>query len=85
MKLNYESLDAAILKAVEEGHNQFARIFAQVKALAQPMAKPDRWGLVRAELVVDRRLQALRKKSAIICKGNKWSRVKTEPSSGDTP
>ena len=63
----YGELDAAIVKAIQAGKVRFIEIWTAVESLALPFAKhrdPDR--------VVDRRLQALRKRRLITFWSGKW-------------
>jgi hypothetical protein len=65
----FEKLDAAIVKAIESGKNKFYIITAAVEPLALPLALG---GPQHAYRVVDRRLQALRKRGLIAYSGVEW-------------
>lgn len=63
----YDELDAAILKAIEAGRRQFYYINTAVEDLAKPHSlRGD------SSRVVDRRLQALRKRGRIAYAQKEW-------------
>lgn len=68
-KRDYAALDAAIVKAVGEGVNEFYRLryTGSIPDLAKPHAKGN-----EPCRVIDRRLQALSKVGQITFKNGKW-------------
>lgn len=71
----YEEFDAALLNAIRNGADKLDAMCgnAKIKALAQPLREKDRWGhLTEVFRIIDRRLQALRKKGRIAYTGARW-------------
>ncbi len=71
----YDDFDAALLGAIRNGADTLAPMCgnAKLKKLAEPHRLKDRWGaLTPLYRVIDRRLQALRKKSVIAYSGGRW-------------
>lgn len=69
----YSELDAAILKAITEGHRKFSVLRTAVESLAAPHAKKSRSPYVTPPWrIVDRRLQALRKSGRIAYTKGEW-------------
>lgn len=63
----FDNLDAAILKAIDAGLTTYWAISQRVQELAKPHTQRPDWSRV-----VDRRLQALRKKGAITFEKKEW-------------
>jgi hypothetical protein len=61
----YAILDAEILREIRRGNGQFSDMLAPLRYIALEHAKPDRWNRKDGPRVIDRRLQALRKKGVI--------------------
>jgi len=61
----FDELDARIVGVVRAGHSRFGAIVAEVEGLAKELAKPDRWGKVHHDRLVDSRLQHLRRNSVL--------------------
>lgn len=64
----YDTLDTAICRAIESGITTFTAIAYRVDELAKPHARQ----MTQTFRVVDRRLQALRKRGAIVFKDKEW-------------
>lgn len=69
---SFEPLDQALLRAIAAGDTQFHALSMAVSAIAEPLAKPDRWGVRSTDRLVDRRLQALRRRGAIAYGAGHW-------------
>lgn len=67
----YGELDAAIIERIRSGFTRFYEIWIPLSSLAQKHVKPDSYS--GPDRVIDRRLQALRKKGKIACRGQKWT------------
>lgn len=73
----YEAFDAALLSAIANGAGKLDAMCknTKLKALAEPLREKDRWGhLTDVFRIIDRRLQALRKKGQIAYNGTRWVR-----------
>lgn len=70
--MKYDRLDAAILDRIQQGHTQFFDIWFPLSSLANPHVKNRYSG---ADRVVDRRLQAIRKRGRIAFKNGRWGLV----------
>lgn len=71
----YEEFDAALLSAICNGADKLDAMCGnqKLKSLAQPLREKDRWGnLTDVFRIIDRRLQALRKKGMIAYNGTRW-------------
>ena len=66
--MKYDDLDMAILKAINGGIKTFTAIAYRVEGLAKPHARL----MTETFRVVDRRLQALRKKGSIVFEKKEW-------------
>jgi hypothetical protein len=78
MKPDYAEFDAALLNAIDSGQNTLAQleVNAQVRVQSQRHRTKDRWGdLTPYFRVIDRRLQALRKRGELRYTGKVWERV----------
>lgn len=72
--LKFAQLDALIVMSIEHGNAEFHRICGgAVRVEAEQHSRTDAWR------VVDRRLQALRKKGVIRFDKKAWSVVQQEP------
>lgn len=85
MSTRFQSLDKALLAAVTAGAAQFAALCTEVRAVAVSLATDDR-GHSNWELLVARRLQALRKAGLLQYTKGQWRlasgiRATTSPSS----
>lgn len=69
----FEKLDAEIVKEIGACRNTFSTMRGLVWELARQVAPKDRWGRMDECRVVDRRLQALRKRGVIHYQGGRWS------------
>lgn len=71
---DYTALDAAIIKGIEAGAVTFAALVSLVKELAKPHTEGTRSPFPTPPgRVVDRRLQALRKRGVLSFGKGKWS------------
>lgn len=61
----YAQLDAAIVQAIREGKTTFTPLTAAVDKQADALAKPDRYGQLDGWRVIDRRLQAMRRRGVL--------------------
>jgi hypothetical protein len=79
MKPDYAEFDAALLNAIDSGQNTLAQLEANAQVRVQSQRhrlKVDRWGhLMPYARVVDRRLQALRKRGELRYTGKAWERT----------
>jgi hypothetical protein len=78
MKPDYAEFDAALLNAIDNGQNTLAQleVNAQVRVQSQRHRVKDRFGdLTPYFRVIDRRLQALRKRGELLYTGKVWARV----------
>lgn len=66
----YDELDAAIVERIRSGFARFYEIWPPLTSLANKHVRPGSYN--GADRVVDRRLQALRKRGKITCQGQKW-------------
>jgi len=66
MATDYTALDAEILAALKGGSRKFDSLAHMVRATADCLTVPDRFGHLTGWRVVDRRLQALRKRGLIV-------------------
>lgn len=72
---DYTNFDAVLLALVAAGVSSFTSMVGKLESLAKPFCNPDRPEPFR---VVDRRLQALRKKKLIAYNSKTgWSAVKS--------
>jgi hypothetical protein len=69
----YEKLDAEIVKEIGAGRNTFSTMRGLVWEFARQVAPRDRWGRMDEGRVVDRRLQALRKRGLLRYQYKRWS------------
>lgn len=65
MSIDYTELDAAILERLRGGGDTATGITNALQVMAEPMAKRDWKGRPETFRVIDRRLQALRKRGVI--------------------
>lgn len=69
MDNTYQGLDDAIIARLNDGLMNGGATFTQLeyslRDMANEISKPDRWGQKTGWRVIDRRLQALRKKGLI--------------------
>ncbi|ALS64917.1 hypothetical protein [Pandoraea apista] len=63
--MSYAELDAAILKSVSGGYVTYSYLISKHGRLADSLAKPDHVGERNGWRLIDRRLQALRKRGEI--------------------
>lgn len=64
---DYSEIDSAILKRIyEHGPQTFTELSGALGSIADPLARPDRFGARDAWRVIDRRLQAMRKAGKIV-------------------
>lgn len=71
----FAGLDAELIRLVGEGVDQYQRLVStpSVEALARPLAREGKGGEDEFDRVVDRRLQALRRKGQIVYQKRRWS------------
>lgn len=77
----YDAYDKRLINAIQNGADTSMVLAANdhLKKLAEPHRSCDRWGaLTPYYRVVDRRLQALRKKGVLVFHEKRWSVVSTE-------
>jgi hypothetical protein len=75
---DYTEFDNALLELIASGVNTMTALDStkRLRPLIEPHRVKDRWGHLTPEFrVIDRRLQALRKKGAIRFAGKVWERV----------
>jgi hypothetical protein len=79
-KLNYTEFDKALLTQIAAGRDTMMRLDSAesgLNKLAEPLRVKDRWGhLTPYFRVIDRRLQALRKRGEIRFDGKVWVKIK---------
>lgn len=78
MKPDYTEFDKALIHAIAGGRNTMAQLetSSRLRQLAEPHRSKDWFGdLVPTFRVIDRRLQALRKRGEIMFTGKVWARV----------
>lgn len=85
----YADLDEAIVRAVRAGHDEFYRLWPAVAdCTRQVLARHGRTRWVEVDRVVDRRLQAIRKRGELRFENGRWVVVTpaagTEAAGGDT-
>lgn len=73
-KLNYDAYDEKLLELIEAGKNtaMILKYKSELRELAEPHRKKVRGTLTPYFRVVDKRLQALRKKGVIRFNGKHW-------------
>ena len=67
MSNRFDYLDTAILKAIDSGITTYTAICNRVQSYAQPLTHRHDW-----QRVVDRRLQAIRKRGGIVFEKKEW-------------
>ena len=67
MSNRFDNLDLAILKAIDSGITTYTAICGRVQSHAQPLAHRPDW-----QRVVDRRLQAIRKRGGVVFEKKEW-------------
>lgn len=67
MAANYTPLDDEILRELAAGPLHFTPLSVRVARCSESLAQPDRFGERCGWRLVDRRLQALRKRGLIVC------------------
>lgn len=73
MKNDYTCLDAAIIRRIKGGSREFKSIhYGMVEAEALAIAFMNRENTYELSRYTDRRLQALRKKGAIVYRNREW-------------
>lgn len=81
MKHNYAEFDKSLLMLIVAGRNTMVMldsVQSGLHRLAEPFCTTDRWGNKTPHFrIIDRRLQALRKKGEIRFNGKIWERVIT--------
>lgn len=65
MANDYTALDAALIEHIKKEPRTFTFLQNRLHDIAEPFAVPNRYGDTDAWRVIDRRLQALRKKGVI--------------------
>lgn len=65
MKKNYEELDRKIVAAIGAGNSDFTALAIALRVSLPAFATKDRFGLTNEDRVLDRRLQALRRRGAV--------------------
>jgi hypothetical protein len=76
---DYTEFDNALLDLISNGHDTLMKldsVKSGLREMAEPHRVQDRWGsLTPTYRIIDRRLQAQRKKGVIRFNGKAWERV----------
>jgi hypothetical protein len=76
---NYTEFDKALVRNIIAGRNTMSKLDSEASGLrpmAEKLSTKDRYGYLTPTFrIIDRRLQALRKKGAIRFNGKTWERV----------